>query len=163
MDSGLTNYVGTVTVQLDIGKDRLKIRNHHLVIHLRPTISALLCSFLVLGQAPAWLHVASCDNHAELHERGVRDHDIASTDHCCHDHDSDDSESGDSADEHPDHEHDSDHCAVCLSLIGPNGWLDQFDAPTLVETAPHWLSIRLNRAAQTRHISLPLPRGPPLV
>ncbi|WP_146457774.1 DUF2946 family protein [Rubripirellula tenax] len=88
---------------------------------VRPILSGMLCCAIVFGQAPVWMHVATCDEHSHADHALTESPDFS----CCHHvHGGEESASlvqkgfpsGDSSDEH-----DSDNCPICQSLASPCG------------------------------------------
>lgn len=141
----------------------------------RPIFVSLLCGMALLGQAPAWLHVAGCEH--ESHAGRTNDDRAASTSKtvstttcshgCCH-HSSrpteaepeSGKESGDSG-QSQDHEHDSGTCAVCQSLAVPNGIVWQLDFAVNITGQVGLVSISRVRSPGSTGLSIPQPRGPP--
>ena len=146
---------------------------------------AFLCIAAGLGHAPAWAHVATCNECVgqglvgrefngrefigrefigrefigrEFNGRGPQQ--PASCDHCCHHHENRlaDADAGDEPQHTP---HDSDSCAVCQSLACPVGtnWA-QFTI-RISRVAPQRIGFfSVSRTHQPRE-SDSSPRGPP--
>ena len=128
-----------------------------MTLHLRPIVAALLCGILALGHAPAWLHVASCDDHA-LVDRSAETEPVDQS-HCCHDHGADQStEAGDESSDDSSNHHDSDRCATCLSLAAPSGLFQGLEAPLSVEPAHQRLLVIELRAEAAQFQCVPLPQ-----
>lgn len=138
-----------------------------MVAAFRHLTTTLLCTFLVLGQVPAWIHVASC-THIECCGTSPNVGPEPTDHSCCHHHDSPtDSLCGTHADHGPVKspqapvDHDSDDCPICQSIAIPVGEITA-TAPLLSqlaaisETSP-CLSIHSIDAC----CGLPPARGPP--
>lgn len=88
---------------------------------IRASISALLCSLILLGHVPAWIHVASCENCCQDYHSHVLTGSSHAHSHCCCT--ESDGKSGENlfvsdGEESSSSNHDSDRCAVCQSLSG---------------------------------------------
>ena len=134
----------------------------------RPILATLLCSMIVLGHAPAWLHVVHCEGHGHA-SFGVASNTSAAISICsygCHHHVSPLAATETvphSQDSSNHHQHDSDSCAICQSLASPSGVTWEL----LVSLPAEFVSYPVATAAELRFpailLSIPQPRGPPVV
>lgn len=140
----------------------------------RPILASLLCGMIVLGQAPAWLHVGTCDGHGHGPERVslAAEPTISVCAHGCSHHTSttptaetptaEPSTTSDMPDSGDPHQHDSDTCVVCQSLVSPNGvhWELLTPLPTQYVSQPIFVATESVLLATL--LSIPQPRGPPV-
>ncbi|TWT73322.1 DUF2946 domain-containing protein [Allorhodopirellula solitaria] len=129
-------------------------------------VSTILCCAIAFGHAPAWLHVAGCEDGCGSMLAQVPQSTGAICPHsCCHD--TSQPTVSASADESTDSPvsssvpHDSDTCATCQSLAGSFGVIP----PGMVTLSPERASVPVSlssaEAAVAGSISIAKPRGPP--
>lgn len=140
----------------------------------RPLLTSLLCCVIALGQLPALLHVASCHGHAQGLPSVAESTSSNACAHGCHNHATDQYPAealalGDTSQSNHDHEspgvppHDSDHCATCHSLANPVGFGWKFELPHVQNYLCELISICADRLPVEASITIPQPRGPPVV
>lgn len=136
------------------------------MLFVRPLLVSLLCSLILLGHAPAWLHVGGC-SHALESSVDPKPFKAVACSHSC-DHHTESNSQGQAAENGcheskvPDgHEHDSDSCVICQSLVAPTG-MQWEQGITTVGDLGHYQSSRIaaSRAIPAQH-RIPHPRGPP--
>ncbi len=117
-----------------------EIRTSTMTSLVRPFLTSILCCVFAFGHVPAWMHVATCDDHcghASIESDACSSdvvHSCGCGSHGC------DTVAAD--DEKPEQRptHDSDICHICLSLAAPSGVVDH-DGPDLVFDAVCELSV----------------------
>lgn len=132
----------------------------------RPLLASLLCGMIVLGHAPAWLHVANCDSESHSHAAVPKTESVSVCSHACHHHATEpeaDETVSHSHDSSAPHQHDSDTCVICQSLASPTGvtWELVVALPAEFVSEPAFVS--LDRPLLAIFLSIPLPRGPPVI
>ena len=129
-------------------------------------LPALLCALLSLGQAPAWLHLMTCEASCSCqgtlcipetqqsagcpcgHEQFVID---------C-------GENVDDGEQLPtEDEHDSDNCAVCQTLTGPGGARCDYEFAVTVHLNRDCESVLSDSNRPLYRWQAVQPRGPPTV
>ncbi|WP_145390069.1 DUF2946 family protein [Stieleria neptunia] len=134
----------------------------------RPILASLLCCMIVLGHAPAWLHVAHCEGHGHA-PSGVATEKTAVVSVCSHgcQHHASPSEAADpvsdphdSGEQHP---HDSDTCVICQSLASPSGVTWELLVSLPSEFISHPVVVAADSFLPATLLSIPQPRGPPAV
>jgi len=135
----------------------------------RPLLSSLLCCVIAFGQLPALLHVASCHGHAHCQRVGVEKDSSQVCSQGCHQHLSFNSVEGDESCVVQDEEspvvplHDSEHCAICHSLANPVGLAWNFEMSLVQECLCELAIIRADRLPVEACVTIPQPRGPPVL
>jgi hypothetical protein len=133
---------------------------------VRPFLSSMLCCVIAFGHAPAWLHVATCDDHGSEASFFAKLGSATTAHTCgCHGHACDPSPTdGDTSQESSPHEsksHDSDNCAICQSLAAPSGFVsDHFALPRCGFVFEQSVCRSTNVFARSA-VSWPPLRGPP--
>ena len=133
---------------------------------VRPFAISLMCAMAAIGQAPVWLHVASCDhqNHPSAFEPVASEGGDCFHD-CCH-HSApvaDDSGAGPPS-ETPSHshgDHDSDSCVICQTLAAPNGVAWKLDMVSAARWDGGIACLPTSIDHESISLSIPQPRGPP--
>ncbi|WP_047813231.1 DUF2946 family protein [Rhodopirellula islandica] len=137
----------------------------------RPLVASLLCSLIVLGQAPAWLHVATCDSesHSQVTE-SASDTVFVCSHGCYHQATAPDASGSDadnavpaSHDSSSPHEHDPNTCGICQSLAAPVGVTWELVVVLPVESVSELTSVSPARLLSATLLSIPQPRGPPAI
>lgn len=134
----------------------------------RPILASLLCGVIVLGHAPVWLHVGSCEGHGHVPSTSTGET-VAVCVHGCQHHTAPHkfaeaaktvSQPNDSP---PQHQHDSDTCLMCQSLASSNGvnWELSISLPTEFTSRP--VLVAADSVLLATLLSIPQPRGPPVV
>lgn len=120
---------------------------------------------LLLGQVPAWFHVATC--HGEPHALRVAEPapavEESACSHCCHHH-SDEAESDEEGTEESSeghHGHDSGTCAICQSLAAPSGVAVELDQTVVTLPVEPALLVVRRTDAPAAILTSAHPRGPP--
>jgi hypothetical protein len=124
---------------------------------------------IVLGHAPAWLHVGICEGHGHPSVDVAAEETVSVCSHGCVHHESSqevaDTTSGTYGSPVSDdqHQHDSDTCVVCQSLASPNGvtWELLVSLPAEFVSQPAFFAAET--ALPATFLSIPQPRGPPVV
>lgn len=151
--------------------------------HLMPSFhrlifASLLCGMIVFGQAPAWLHVGSCEGHGHVSasvtqaEMTSSERTVSVCSHGCQHHATDlgnlqpvalPDDSPVSGDQHSDHQHDSESCVICQSLASANGvtWQMLVSVPSEFSSRP--VFVAQDRILAANLLSIPQPRGPPTI
>lgn len=136
---------------------------------VRPFLSSILCCVIAFGHAPAWLHVATCDDHSHAKSSVSSEKAESTCSHCCHHHHDDDEEAigqellriaGDGGSHH---EHDSDNCLICQSLASPCGVTWQLSLPLVTGLVSQPALLPAERVFASAALSIAHPRGPPVV
>ncbi len=132
---------------------------------LQKSLSSILCCVIVLGHAPAWLHVTTCHDHQLA---GVSDDNAGATcrSSCNHLHGSeataapeDGLQDADNNQSH--HEHDSDTCFVCQSLAQATGVVWELVEPLAAIGVYPLGSVPSEPLCTGTSHSIAQPRGPP--
>ncbi|PHQ34749.1 hypothetical protein CEE69_12750 [Rhodopirellula bahusiensis] len=154
-----------------------------MVPSIRPLTTFLLSFTLLLGHAPAWLHVATCDHGASGHagcdhghsacQHNGNVHECCADDHGCHSQAceetassacSQDSLANATEFEGESHSpHDSHSCWICQSLAAPGGFVDQDQASITCEWIEFAAWPTCLSADVDPSISWPPLRGPPAI
>ncbi|WP_404305627.1 DUF2946 family protein [Neorhodopirellula lusitana] len=137
----------------------------------RPLVASLLCSLIVIGHAPAWLHVATCESESHAHVMDSASDTVFVCSHGCHHHATAPDASSSDADEtvpashdsSSPHEHDSSTCGICQSLAAPVGVTWELVVVLPVEFGSELTSVPPARPLSATLLSIPQPRGPPVV
>ncbi len=136
-------------------------------------LTSIMCCVIAFGHAPAWLHVATCDDGCGTAllsnvASPVADAEtsVSACPHgCCHHAAkvdlSSEAQSPTDLPSKPSDHHDSDTCAVCQSLAGSNGVVSFVCASLALEYLCEPAFICADRAAVEASISIAQPRGPP--
>ena len=123
---------------------------------------------IAFGHAPAWLHVATCEDGCGDAVVAVPDDSVTACSHGCRHHASDASDSKATSEEsglpaNPADQHDSDTCAVCQSLAASIGVVS-LSATTLArEYVRERLFFGADQDPVVASLSIAQPRGPPAV
>ncbi len=132
----------------------------------RPFFASLLCSMIVLGHAPAWLHVVTCDSGSPRQAVSQANESNAVCSHGAHHHPVE-PVAGETVSDahHPSrpHQHDSDTCLVCQSLAVPAGVTWELGVALPAEFVSEPAFISPGRPLLATLLSVPQPRGPPAV
>jgi len=140
----------------------------------RALLSSLLCCVIAFGQLPALLHVASCDGHSHSQQVGLEKDSSEACSHGCHHlptdiHQSDSMVRGEKSRGAQNEKspavplHDSEHCGICHSLANPVGLVWNFELPLVQECLCELAISRADRFPVEASITIPQPRGPPVV
>ena len=140
----------------------------------RHILGSLLCGLIVLGHAPAWLHVGTCDGHGHALSSVASEETASVCSHGCGHHASHheaaapeaaatDPHSHDSPVSDDQHQHDSDTCAICQSLAGPGGVTWDLLVSVPAEFVPQPVFVAAESTLSATLLSIPQPRGPPAV
>lgn len=132
----------------------------------RPIISYLLCCLMLLGQAPAWFHVATCHSHASRGAGCTRtEASYKKSSSCsCAFHRSTEANSKASKREHGiPHQcpHDSDSCNLCQSLHSPCGVTWNWSATVEIGDLVMARHIFVEQLSGLSAVPIAQPRGPP--
>lgn len=130
----------------------------------RPLLASLLCGTIVLGHAPAWLHVGTCEGHGHASAAVAPEGSVSACSSGCMHHASSPAatETGAGLHDSGDHQpHDSDNCVTCQSLASPSGvtWELLVSLPSQFVSHPAYVASESSFSATL--LSLPQPRGPP--
>ena len=122
-----------------------------IVQFIRTFLIAFLCTVAAIGHAPAWVHMATCDNCVT---------EVKSVASCCHH--CNEIEISNPGCEHQETPGDSDSCALCQSLSRPVGFGWEHFSPPVSD----FVAERVNASPSTIIYELWMaaahPRGPPL-
>ncbi len=122
---------------------------------------------IALGHLPAWLHVATCDQHSHVGLVQDAASEATTCSHGCHHHGDDRRVVTDDCvpceDSQPVHDHDSDSCALCQSLASPVGFVLVLEQPLALEYLGEPVFPCADRLPVEASIAIPQPRGPPVV
>ncbi len=135
----------------------------------RPLVASLLCSLIVFGHAPAWLHVATCDSESHSHADDNASDAVSVCPHGCHHHVTESEASTTDASETVPHSqdsnapHDHDTCGICQSLASPVGVTWDLVVVLPTEYASELTSVPAVRPSLATLLSIPQPRGPPAI
>ena len=130
----------------------------------RHILASLLCGVIVLGHAPAWLHVGTCEGHGHVHSVATPSEAVPVCPHGCEHHSptpesaiamAHSHESGN----HP--QHDSDTCVTCQSLASPGGVTGELLVSLAAEFVSQPIFVAAEFSFQPTLLSIPQPRGPP--
>ena len=134
----------------------------------RPLLTSMLCCVIAFGHAPAWLHVATCDDHCG-HESSAGHVDATPHAHVC-------PLSGHGRQAAGTIEqvrlpsdvplgahtpHDSDGCGICQSLAAPCGFADAIVASPTYGVSCESIDLQKPAVEIASQLSLPPLRGPP--
>jgi hypothetical protein len=128
----------------------------------------MLCCVIAFGQVPAWLHVATCDDHSHATVDCSSDQPKSVCSHCSDHHVNDKSTlveqdgtqvvgaSG------TNHGHDSAHCLICHSLASPCGVTWKLCGRVFTDFVSEPAVLATERVLSSASFSIAQPRGPPV-
>ncbi len=133
----------------------------------RLILFALLCITVSAGPIPAWMHVVSCHGHATVAqaECGSGESTLhGGHSHChaaglLHECAAATTEDGEEPSNNPGR--DSEHCAICQSLLLPGGLIYQSSAASLSEALCFIILPEYPHFAGCERFGISSPRGPP--
>ena len=129
---------------------------------LRPLLASLLCGMIVIGHAPAWLHIGGFHHQVATSSQSESE---AVCQHSCHLHPAATTTSSgqEQQQELPadHHEHDSDSCVICQSLVAPNGTPGQIVPPVSGGICVVDQFVADASAPDQAFLPIAQPRGPP--
>ena len=127
-----------------------------LVQFVRPVFIAFLCTVAALGNAPAWVYRATCDECSTKVGSVAQ----ASCGHCCH-YQHEEAEILTQRREHQEAPQDSDSCAICQSLACPVGVGWEHVPPPQSDTVAGRLTAFSATIDYELWMAAAHPRGPP--
>ncbi|MGB7342878.1 MAG: DUF2946 family protein [Pirellulaceae bacterium] len=136
---------------------------------LRPILASLLCGTIVLGHAPAWLHVGTCEGHSDSQSVVASEQTVSVCTHGCQHHTPPPADPKTVSDTHNSpvsgdhHHHDSDTCVICQSLASPGGVTWELLVSLRLEFAASPSFVAAESVLSSTLLSIPQPRGPPVV
>ena len=159
----LTNgYVAIIVYQVVFGRTSLALNRSVIVRSIRHCLVATLCICASLGHAPAWLHVASCEDCLPKMAVEIDEESGAGCGHCgCTHHSSD--LPLDRPSDRPLEPHDSEACSVCQSLACPVGFGELSFDPAVLGGVLRCVPVRSHAAPKIALLGVAAPRGPPTI
>lgn len=133
---------------------------------VRPLLSSILCCVIAFGHAPAWLHVATCEDGCGATSVATTPESSVDCSHGCHHHPTESlvATQGETASPPPAAPaggHDSDTCAVCQSLASSNGVVSLGPTTLAFEYVCEPSFVCADRLPVEASIAIAEPRGPP--